>query len=85
MPKSAPPKVLARLTVLPVAEFLSLNVPVLATLKSSPATLSLKLALVVDTLATVLPSYVLLAAVIPLKLIAFLAMSAVVVLYSVML
>ena len=67
------------MTVLPVAAFLSLNVPVEATDKSSPLTLPPKLALVTETVATLLPSYVLLEAVMPLSVMDFLLMSAVVV------
>ena len=51
-----PPNVLARLTVLPVAAFLSENVPELATVRLSLTIWLLKTALVVLTVAAVVPS-----------------------------
>ena len=61
---------LVKVTVLPPPAFLLEKAPELETLKSSPATWALKSAPVTETEAALLPSYVLLLAVMPDKVMA---------------
>ena len=75
-----PPTVKAKVIVFPSSAFLSLNVELLfATVISSPVIVLEKATLDTSIFALVLPSYVLLVPVIPLIVVAFLVISAVVV------
>ena len=56
MAKSAPPSALVRVTVWPLAAFLSANTPLAETVTKSPLTRPLLTAAVVLTVALVLPS-----------------------------